>query len=130
MERKAKKIVVAGDVTVDWFYWSVKGKDPGATGGEVPLNWELQTGMRWAVLPGGAMLLARFVKDATGSSVISPQLTNLSQIPPEEVLHSTVMLGRFPYSSGSRAEKDMVLRVEKEGGYTGPARRKGEAAQG
>ena len=121
MENKAKKIVVAGDVTIDWLYWSVKGKDPGAMGGEVPLNWELHTGMRKTVLPGGAMLLAGFVKDATGSTVISPQITNLNQIPPEEVLHSTVMLGRFPYSSVRKAEKDMVLRVEKEGGYTGPA---------
>jgi len=121
MERKPKKIVVAGDVTIDWFYWSVKGKDLGATGSEVPLNWELHTGMRKAVLPGGAMLLARFVKEATGSTIISPQLANLSQIPPEEVLHSTAMIGKFPYSSGRRAEKDMVLRVQKEGGYTGPA---------
>ena len=121
MERKPKKIVVAGDATIDWFFGSVKGKDPGGKEGETPLNWELQTGMRKEVLPGGAMLLARFVKDATSGTIIFPQLTNLSQIPPEEVLHSTVMLGRFPYSSYKKSEKDMVLRVEKEGGYTGPA---------
>lgn len=120
MERKAKKIVVAGDVTLDWFYWSVKGKDPGGTGGEVPLNWEFHAGMRKEVLPGGAMLLARFVKDAIGGSVISPQLANLSQTP-KEILHYTTMLGRFPYSSYKKLEKDMVLRVEKEAGYTGPA---------
>ncbi|KPK95348.1 MAG: hypothetical protein AMJ94_00185 [Deltaproteobacteria bacterium SM23_61] len=120
MERKMKKMVVSGDVTVDWFFWSVKGMDPGGMGGEIPLNWELHTGMRKEVIPGGAMLLARFVKDVTGSIVISPQLTNLNQIPPEEVLHFTVMLSRFPYSSVRKAEKDMVLRVEKEAGYTGP----------
>ena len=130
MERKPKKIVVAGDVTIDWFYWSVKGKDLGTAGGDVPLNWELDTGMRKEVLSGGAMLLARFVKNATGGTIISPQLANLSQIPPEEVLHSTVMLGRFPYSSGRKAEKDMVIAGGKGRWLYGSSHGKIEATQG
>jgi hypothetical protein len=120
MDRKPKKIVVAGDVTIDRFYWSVKGKDPGDTGIEVPLNWELHTSMRETVLPGGAVLLARFVRDATGDIIFSPQLANLNQISPKEVLHYTAMLGKFPYSSYKKSDKDMILRVEKEVGYTGP----------
>jgi hypothetical protein len=41
-------------------------------------------------------------------------------IPPEEVIHSVIELGRFPYSAGKKDEKNLVYRVSRFGGFAGP----------
>ncbi len=83
------KIVVAGDITIDWFALTVPPVDPGSRDGYPP-NFELYTGTRMVAQPGGTLLLARFIQSATASSnVITHQLQNVSLIPPSETFRIT-----------------------------------------
>ncbi|MGP8337210.1 MAG: RyR domain-containing protein [Methanosarcinaceae archaeon] len=115
MENKNPTIVVTGDVCIDWLQWLTKPEDAG-------LNWKLYQGTRMTAKPGGALLLADFMRNATGITVISPQLKNIDKIPPKVLLHSNVELELFPYSSGHRdMDKDrMVYRIGRCRGFTGP----------
>lgn len=124
MPGRIEKIVVAGDVTIDWLQWRVDAKDlQGKTGTEGP-NWELFRGTKMIPLEGGALLLARLVRAATGLPVLAPRLRNLPNIPPQKVLHSNVLVAKFPYTqkeSRRKADKDkQVLRVKESLGYCGP----------
>jgi hypothetical protein len=115
-----KKIVVAGDVTIDWLMWRVKAKDPGGKGGPEPLNWKLYQGTRMTPRPGGALLLARLVQEATGLPVLAPGLRNLPNIPPKDILHSLVLLEGSPYTTEEKDKKNLVFRVKQNLGYNGP----------
>lgn len=121
MEGKTGKIVVTGDVTVDWFQWPVKAlvesDDESSKGIQ---NWKLYQGTRMAAVPGGALLLARWVRDATGAAVLSPQVSqaqtnSLVQAPSETVLRSLAALKGFPRTASDK--KSRVFRVEQEFGY-------------
>ena len=115
MERKSPTIVVTGDVCIDWLQWPTKPKDAG-------LNWKLYAGTRMTAKPGGALLLADFMRTATGITVVSPQLENIDKIPPTVLLHSNAELELFPYSADRRdMDTDrMVYRIGRCRGFTGP----------
>jgi len=118
------KIVVAGDVTIDWLQWRVEAKDlKGKDGTEAP-NWELFHGTKMVPLEGGALLLARLVRAATGLPVLAPRLRNLPNIPPKRVLHSHVLVEEFAFTKAeSRRKEDkakQVIRVKEFLGYCGP----------
>ena len=115
MESKSPTIVVTGDVCIDWLQWPTKPEDTG-------LNWKLYAGTRMTAKPGGALLLADFMRTATGITVVSPQLKNIDKIPPTVLLHSNAELELFPYSSDRRdRDKDrMVYRIGRCRGFTGP----------
>ena len=125
MGNGVNKIVVAGDVTIDWLMWRIdpkKGKDC--------LNWELYKGTQMAARPGGALLLAETIAkalDGTGVKVIAPRLTKIEDMPPTEVLHSLAMLERFPYSTSQKDEKNLAFRVGEFLGYDGPPSNQGQA---
>ena len=107
------KVVVAGDVCIDWLRWRVVAADQGP-------NWQLCEGTSWAALPGGALLLAEMLRRMGGMDVQAPQVSDLRITPPEKVMQSTSDLALFPADpkGGKR-----VYRVESFGGYTGPADR-------
>lgn len=115
MESKITTIVVTGDVCIDWLQWPTKPEDAG-------LNWKLYSGTRMTAKPGGALLLADFMRTATDITVVSPQLKNIDKIPPKVLLHSNAELELFPYSSDHRdLDKDqMIYRIGRCRGFTGP----------
>jgi hypothetical protein len=126
MKSKTKRIVVTGDVTIDWMQWMVKEKDLIADGGRKSFNWELFPGTRMAAWPGGAMLLARFIQEASGLPVLSPKLQKIENITPAEIIHSLVSLREFGASADKKDEKNLLYRVSKEGGYDGPHDKEGK----
>ena len=114
MSEKKPKIVVAGDVTVDWFMYPVDISDEGE-------NWRQHTSSHADALPGGAALLTKFTKQSLEVEGIPARVTGpplqepLRDIPPEKVIHSNVMLDRFQV----RGCEENVLRISKSLGYIG-----------
>ena len=124
MAADTKKIVVAGDVTIDWLQWRVDEQDPEDEKGQKRPNWELYKGMAMTPLRGGALLLADLVAAATDLPVLAPKLRNLHNVPPSKVLHSNVLVAKFPHTlKESRRKEDQakqVFRVKEYLGYCGP----------
>lgn len=119
MSRRTPKIVVAGDITIDWLEVSVRHRPPEQ--GRRPLpNWQLQPGLRRVPKRGGALLLADLIKAATGITPITHQLEDLENRSPDEVVHSVVMLDQFPYSADKKDKENKVYRVAEPRGYAGP----------
>ena len=111
MSLAAPKVIVAGDVCIDWVRWRVVAADEGP-------NWQLHEGAAWAALPGGALLLAEMLRRVDGMDVRAPGVGDLRSTPPEVVLHSLADLELFRAESKG-AER--VFRIGCFGGYTGPA---------
>jgi len=115
MLEKEPVIVVAGDVTVDWFMYPIKASDKGE-------NLRLHTSSQADALRGGAALLTEFIRQSLEAEkiparVAGPQLPEpLRDIPPEKVIHSNVMLDRFQV----RGVEENVLRISNSLGYIGP----------
>src|SRR3989337_673444 len=105
MSSKRIKIMVTGDVCVDWLLFPTKPKDIG-------LNWELYPGTRMVARSGGALLLSELLRRSTDAVVLSPELKNIEEIPPEKILHSNVELALFPYSSDPKDKNKPVYRVK------------------
>lgn len=106
--RNEKKIVVAGDMVIDWLEWQIDHGDSHSDRGGLP-NWRLYTGTRMVAREGGALLFARMVRAATGAAVVPHQLDEkIENIPPDEMIHSLVSLESFPRSSGSKSKGDNV----------------------
>ena len=119
--RRGKRIVVAGDVAVDWFMRPVGASDAGE-------NWRLFPGCHSHSVGGGAFLLTDFVRRSCKAAGVSARVAgpeepaDLRSIGPEKMVHSTVRLGTF----GARGGGD-VLRIEESLGYTGPQASRGTA---
>jgi len=113
MTPNTTKIVVTGDICIDWLHYPTKPKDQG-------LNWELHPGTSMNAKPGGALLLAEILDNSTDASVVSPQLENIEKISPEEVLHSNAELDLFPYSSDPKDKNKLIYRINHFLGFTGP----------
>jgi hypothetical protein len=117
-ETKQLKVVVAGDVTVDWLEWPVAARNEAASA-TCSSNWQLQDGIRLTARPGGALLLAGLVRGAGIAPMAAPEILDLERVPATEVLHSHVRLARFAASAGGDG-RNQVWRVTENCGYTGP----------
>lgn len=120
MAHDSPRIVVAGDVCIDWLEFSVPAVEPVDGDGGALLNYQLQPGTRMVARHGGALLLSRLVEEATQARVVTHRLDNLEAIPADDVIHSMVELDRFPHSSRKEDEENLVYRVLRFGGYAGP----------
>jgi hypothetical protein len=114
-------IVVAGDLSVDWF--EIEAPPRGAAKGEPvnPRNWRTYPAVSRESRPGGAWLLADFVAAATGVEVEAPPLRDTRSIAADELVHAYVEIGRFPAVGGRKDEKPSVFRVRAYKGFSGPA---------
>lgn len=115
------RIVVAGDVSIDWVSIPVQAREREQNSRPLPLNWQLQGGTRMLARPGGALLLAELVEMATGAKVVTHQLTDIEKIPPEEIIHSIVELNEYPFSKEKKDCDNPFYRVERFRGFAGPA---------
>ena len=119
MPDEIKKIVVAGDVTIDWLGWEVAPNSYYDTLGPAKPNWAFHKGFNMVARQGGALLTAGMVRAATGVNVVAPQLNKLESIPPKKVIHSISMLKEFPHPI-DKSGKKRVWRVDKFLGFSGP----------
>jgi hypothetical protein len=127
---KNKKIVVAGDVTIDWLQWDIKPKEEKEN---FSPNWELYSGYHMTALHGGAKLLADMMESAVWYEcilsekdqkedskekskeeividIISQELGELECIPPKNIIHSNTYIDEF----------EGVYRVKSFNGFCGP----------
>jgi hypothetical protein len=107
------RITVAGDICVDWLQFPMKAKDCG-------LNWELYPGTCLIAKPGGALLLAEFMRKSVVATVLSPVLEGIENLSPKQVIHSNAELELFPCSIDPKDKGKLVYRVKKFGGFVGP----------
>jgi hypothetical protein len=114
-------IIVAGDLSVDWFETETPPR--GASKGEPvnPRNWKTYPSVSRESKPGGAWLVADLVAAAIGAEVQAPPLRDTRTIPADELVHAYAELGCFPAVGGRKDEKPSVFRVRAYKGFTGPA---------
>ena len=112
MSSSRPTITVAGDICIDWLQFPIKAKDSG-------LNWELYPGTCFVAKPGGALLLADFLRRFQGLTVLSSSLAGIENIPPEQVIHSNAEIDLFPYSSDPKDKNKLVYRVKQFRGFVG-----------
>ncbi len=112
-----KKIVVNGDITIDW----LEVTTPPAESKEKSPNWQTYSRTRQFARPGGALLLAHFIRTGTGAKVLSPNLRSIEKIPPRKIIHSITLLDQFRYSTYKEDKENMVYRVREFKGYAGPS---------
>lgn len=115
------RVVVAGDVCIDWLSIPVESLVPGQDSSP-PMNWQLRDGRHMYAEPGGAWLTAAFTEAAVGKAakVVKPEEEpHLENVPPEKIIHSMLMLG------GRDRERDHEKvphwAVTHFDGYAGPA---------
>ncbi|MBN2246143.1 MAG: Ryanodine receptor Ryr [Candidatus Aminicenantes bacterium] len=115
-KKQEPSIVVAGDVLIDWMEVPVP---PAASATDDSLlNWQTIPGVRQIAWPGGALLLAEWIRAAARSPVHSPVLKGIEDIPPEKIIHSLLNLDKFPLTQDN--PKDQVYRISRLKGYAGP----------
>lgn len=107
-----QKIVVAGDVTIDWLQWAIKPDD-----GEKNLpNWELYPGFHRVAKEGGALLLKAMMEQATDTTIISQEIGEpIEYMQPSEIVQSFSKLGEYKNSKGKS-----IYRVANFIGFSGP----------
>ena len=114
-------VVVAGDVTADWYSIAVPPvQSPQDGTPDLRPNWQQSAGTRFVVRPGGALLLADLVAAATGR----PVLTHARDAAAEPnlasgCLHSHADLALFPVRR-KEPKADKVYRVLRWGGFSSP----------
>jgi hypothetical protein len=113
-------IVVAGDLSLDRFELELPPSGPGRPGAERPRNWKALPIVRREAKPGGAWLVADFLRAATGAEVYAPPSGDAAATSAGEIVQVYVELGRFPVSAGKKDEKTSVFRVKSYKGATGP----------
>lgn len=118
-------IVVAGDVTIDWLQWTTKYNGNFKSSP----NWILYPGTQMKAEQGGALLLAKMVKEATKAKVSTHMLNDIENIPPDSVIHSITILDSFPLSKDggeskdgeeTKSKKEKVFRIKQNCGFCGP----------
>jgi len=126
-------IVVAGDVCLDVLTAPMTAQ---RKKGDPCENWRLSGGNRTFHLPGGAMLLARFLACATGQTVAGPAFRRpaaltlaagdssplpdslLDRLTPQDTVHS--LLALCSETVGKGKEEHREWRVYKTLGFAGP----------
>ncbi len=111
MGTEHKKIVVAGDIAVDYLQIDCPKNE------DHPQNWRKYTGFSWHRRAGGALLVASFLNEAVAGPVYSYDIKALTGYEADTVLCSLVRI-----EPGSGKNKDNVLRVRDFLGYSGVAR--------
>jgi hypothetical protein len=122
------KIVVAGDLSVDWYYWP-KSSDSN----KKDFDWKLYEGVEINPQPGGAVLLAEWLRKilqvGTEDSpyiLASQSCENLVKKSANEVVHTNVYLDLFPpFSSDNKPNesentKNSIYRVKNYLGHIAP----------
>jgi hypothetical protein len=108
-----RPIVVAGDVSIDWFAWPL----PVARGDSAnALNWRQREGTRMVARRGGALLLLDLLRQATAAPVVGPRVDGIARKTPDECLHSIVDLEPAT-SAPSGPRRYHVARLR---GFCGP----------
>ncbi len=123
MKNTTSSIVVAGDALVDWFE-ACSGSSQSRLDAkkDVP-NWKTYPqGHRW-IMPGGALLLAEFLRAAAGSRVIGPAVRGLRQIPAGRIIRSYANAAAFPMSTLRGDEGKKVYRLSDYAGFEGPEKK-------
>ncbi len=120
MERRLPRVIVAGDVCIDWLSTSVDSLAlvPGAP---PPMNWQLRNGRHMYATRGGAWLTADFVETAVEAvAEMSPPKCedDLANVPPDKIIHSMLMLG--PADRERDLEQVQHWVVTHFDGYAGP----------
>ena len=114
------RIVVAGDLAVDWFEAEASPEGPGKAGDGSPRSWRTSPLVRREAKPGGAWLLADFLRAAAGADVLAPPAGDVAAIPAGELVQKYIELGRFPLGGGKKDDKTSVFRVRSFKGSAGP----------
>jgi hypothetical protein len=114
------RIVVAGDLAVDWFEAEASPECPGKAGDGSPRSWRTSPLVRREAKPGGAWLLADFLRAAAGAAVLAPPAGDVAAIPAGELVQKYIELGRFPFGGGKKDDKTSVFRVKSFKGSAGP----------
>jgi len=118
--KASSKILVAGDVAIDWLQYPIKFASTALSSKQMPPNWTGYANIRMIAKPGGAMLLAEMVRAATGAKVIGPELQGIEGIPADQIIHANASLDAYPASCEKKDEKNLVYRVKAFHGYAGP----------
>jgi hypothetical protein len=113
MENRDMKIVVSGDICMNFLQWITY---PQSNKG---LNWQTHLNIHSTLKPGEALLLSKLVALSTEAHVISPQIHNIELILPGEFLSSTAELEIFPRYDNKKSN-DRVYRINRLMGFTGP----------
>ena len=90
------RLLVAGDRTIDWYFYPRPAEDTGE-------NWRLKPSTQAFCLPGGVLLLKELIRAAVESYGFMPDISatpapagELRTVSPEEVIHSNADLVRVP----------------------------------
>jgi hypothetical protein len=115
-----KKIVVAGDMSFDWFEVLASPESRENEENLECVNWLNYPQVNRMVKMGGAPLLAEFIVQTTDAQVVFPQIDDVEGIPSENFIHSYTTLEKFPRAQGKTIKKDAVYRIKAFKGYSGP----------
>jgi len=109
MAHEPLKIVVAGDIALDWLQIDSPQQEDNL------LNWRKYPGYRWQQCAGGALLVAQMLTEAISGELHTYPTNDLMSSPPEMIVHSLAQLQvcRNPKEKG-------VIRVREFLGYSGP----------
>jgi len=108
------KIVVSGDICINSLYWIT---DPQNNKG---LNWQNNLNMHSVLIPGEALLLAKFLTLAIGSHILSPQIQDFQSIVLKEFISASAEVALFPVYNNKKND-DKVYRVKNFLGFSGPS---------
>jgi len=117
---KKKKIVVTGDLTIDWLEASIPFAAHKDGGSNTLLSWQAHPGVKRFARLGGAGLMANFVRAATGADVSHPELKNIEQIPSDKVIHAYMTVSQHAFLSSEKNASSKNYRIKTFAGYTGP----------
>lgn len=114
-EKCEKVIVVAGDASVDWFEISTPSLEAQSIQSHCRYNWQSYPGFRRFARPGGALLLAEFVRKASCARIIAPDLEDLHNTAPNLIFQAYAALDAYPRTSRDKGET--VYRLKEWKGY-------------
>lgn len=106
-------IVVGGDVCIDWLDVTLPAPDGGESGGP---NWRQYRGYHQLACPGGAALLGRMVRAASGAAVAAHDVPAPGAMTPSECVRSVYSVGPV-----DGPDEQTVYRVQSFRGFSGPS---------
>ncbi|MBM3245115.1 MAG: Ryanodine receptor Ryr, partial [Candidatus Omnitrophica bacterium] len=114
-------IAVNGDAAVDWFEVTTPSHESQDQQGCYEYNWQVYPGILRFEQPGGSLLLAEFIRNATSSNknieVVSPAIEDLQFLKPDQVVHVFAGIKSFSYSTDDVERQ--IFRLNEWKGVTG-----------